>query len=539
MRTVRLKIDAQVKKLLRHYSREYKVEDAGWTEDLYALIRMKGAGLPSKDRIMRMAKNAAKRRKGVSEVSVNMLITKRKMMFAGTVGTPYFQSLIQLPDPTEAASRFMANMRKLFCKTRQAQCLSCSLLKSCDFGKQYSAYFTDVTKVIDPDFANKAHKDCPHLPEIEGFNQMVEATKTMVASVAAALNQGQAALMQSVGGASPAELAEQAEDVGEPDLIEDNAQDPDSLADSDEDKADFYVGGIPPRRQKSSGKFNGSLDGDQLCRVSEKFIDQVSVTQLQIFELGKKFSQELTAQKAGKFKPVPQIEHDKAARPIEKESDLAQVTPSQHGLPTEVFDARLEKKTLTKTEYRKPEDKKKLIYLLIDASGSMLGQLGGSGQVKNGLFQRSTLATLFSVAVTKRVGLDKGIVYARFFTDSPGTLKSARQPDEFEALVNYLSISSSRSGGTSLITAIRRAASDIAAARDELHSAEILLITDAEDEINADEIKKALGETELNVLDVAGGSINSYAAKELKAMANKYYKANEAEPDITKIVSLV
>ncbi len=161
----------------------------------------------------------------------------------------------------------------------------------------------------------------------------------------------------------------------------------------------------------------------------------------------------------------------------------------------------------------------------------------GSGQ--RGLYTRGSLATLFSCGVARRVRDDGGVVFARFFTGNVSELMTAKTPAEFSEILDWLKSPSYRSGSTNILNVIEVACADVQAAKDDLARTEILLITDCEDHFAAKDIKPLLKGAELNILDVAGGSIDGVTAKALKEVANKYFKANEAAANIHDIVKLI
>ena len=530
MKIIRFKINAEVQTLLRATARKYKIEDKGYVEDLYALFRLKGAGLPSKERIVKMAKSAAKRKAGSSETALNMLISKRKMALAQLVGLPYFHGLATLPNPVSSVDRLLARLKELYSKTRQAQCISCSLLKQCDFGQQYERNVTDITKVVDPDFDQKVHKDCPVRPEIGAINQSYAAAKTLVA-LAKAAAEPEANVVDDRGGADLEDISVQLEELSNmPPPPEDDGTAPDQ-------STDYHLPvdhKTPPER---TNRFDGKLSGEALVKVSEKLIKDVSQLQISLFDLGKKFSQALTAAKAGKFSPVSHVEANKDESQIKKVSDLPEIIPSQHGLPAEVFDSRLEKKQLTKAQYQKREEKQKLLYLLIDISASMTAPLGAG--CMHGMLTRGALSSLFTLACARRVRADKGVLFSRFFTGNVTDLVTAKTDDEYEHMLRVLSLPDYTSGSTDIGQVIKVAAMDIAQAKEPLASSEILLVTDCEDYIDTSMIRTHLGKTELNILDVSGGSSRTAASMALKSVANSYYKANEKEPDISKMVTLL
>src|ERR1044072_4391436 len=182
MRLIRLKIKPVVKDALFEVSTQFRTGDRGFVEDLYALLRRQGNGMPSKQRTEKLIEHVQKTAK-ISAISAKILVTKRLFSLKQISSMAYFKALQSLGDPVDAVRRILQNFQLLYMKYRQAQCMTCHLQSQCNFGKQYSAATVDIRRVLDADFKNKVHPDCPVLPEIDVVNQMAEAVKTFKSMV--------------------------------------------------------------------------------------------------------------------------------------------------------------------------------------------------------------------------------------------------------------------------------------------------------------------------------------------------------------------
>lgn len=140
------------------------------------------------------------------------------------------------------------------------------------------------------------------------------------------------------------------------------------------------------------------------------------------------------------------------------------------------------------------------------------------------------------MAVTKKVIEDGGVVFVRFFAWDVSRLFTARTKQEGEVLMQTIALCDYNGAGTNLTKALSSADQDIKNASDELARSEILMITDAEDEVNPKQLQSLLGAREFNVLDVAGSAMKTSS---LKNLATKYYKANEKELNLEKMVQLL
>ncbi len=530
MRIVRLSLDPKVSRLLEALSKEQGIDDVGFAEDIFSLMRLKGNGLPDKGRILAMSHYISLKGK-VSQIGVSLLMGKRKMILERLSQLPYFKALSRQTDLVNSVTRLLVTFRSFYYKVRQAQCVSCHLKLQCDFGKQYGSTMSDITKVIDSDYQTKVHSDCPVLPEISVINQMDQAVQSMI--VLSGAQQAAMAAAAAKGGVPVLPLAAvQAMAAFDPDAAEDT--------ETDDPDPDAFEDDYHPIRGAGAGKKSGYDNvhtGQHICKVTEQFVKDVSQQQLAIFEIGRKFSLALSRRKDINFKPVPHIEHDQTQAHIKSESEVTQLVSSQHGLPDEVFEARLNKKQLVKREYTKPEDKKQLLYFLIDSSASMGGQLGSNS--KWSLFTRGSLSCVFALSMLRKIKEDNGIMFVRFFEGEPGPLHKAEKISDFDTLAIVINRNNFGGGGTDIHCAVATAIRDISKADSdsELAKSEIIMVTDCEDSINGAAMKASLGKIELNVLDVSGHS--NAINKELKLAATKYFKANEGAPDINKIVDLV
>lgn len=547
MRIVRYKMKKETRTLLDEAARMHKIETT-LAYDLYALLRQQGKGLPTEARIAKMAKSAAAKSNGdLTAPTASMLMRKRRQQLKSMIATVVFKTLSKRKDSIEALRLFVFNFQLLHQKVRQAECVTCKLMSNCEFGKQYSGVVRDIRRVLDPDYAKKAHADCPSLPEIESTNQLASAADAFAKLCRqGALNQ----LAQNLGSdpnPAAAELGannpkkeiadvtkaqEAAEAEGEP------AQDDDTTEmEMEENNDEMYASSFGSDQAHLGGTYRGSHTGNDFI-IQQQLIQRLLVSNLVLFDLGKKFGMALSASKKGKFSPTSKIDKSTTQRNIERVSDVTKLQASQHGLPKEVFDAKLEKRELVKRQDMTQKDKKKLLYLILDVSGSMSGWLGD--QNPNKILTRGALAATLMISLVSHVEADGGIVFLRFFADSASNLITARTKEEFERLSYLIANSSFRGGGTDILNTLGHAVKDIQRAKDEIHDAEILAVTDCEDTFDVNSVRATIKGQEFNVLDVSGGQFVSHGASgQLKACANNYYKADEKAVDVDKIVAIV
>jgi hypothetical protein len=270
-----------------------------------------------------------------------------------------------------------------------------------------------------------------------------------------------------------------------------------------------------------------------------------------LFNLGQRFGLALTAHKKGKFKPTEVLSKDRDVQKIKGESDVPKLVPSEHALPDELFEEKLGKRSLQKKQDMKPQKKRRILYLLIDNTGSMQTALFGNTYR---VLSRGALASVFSMALTKQVRDEDGILFCRFFADGPGRLISAKDKDDFDMALQLMANADFNGMSTNILAAVSAALKDISQARksEPIASSEILLITDCQDNFQPDKVKQMLGTQELNVLDVAAireedaqlqgmNALDLFyeGAKALKSVAKNYYKVDPYDMDVNKIVKTI
>jgi uncharacterized protein with von Willebrand factor type A (vWA) domain len=544
MRIIRVKLSNEVRELLAEYAHQYLVSDSGLIEDIYALVRLRGNGLPSFERLDLLSEAFAKSNK-LPIFHVKLLMRKRRQCLVQIAQLPYFMTLSRGDNPFEAVDHLLFKFRTLYYKMRQAQCLTCNLYSRCDFGKQYGGITRDITLMIDPDFSKKVHPECPLLPQIDLLNQLYEAashlsqiaqpqqggffTKLLSIFGKKYLSQALTSFLGSLQSSLDRESKLLEEAVS---LTEDNAE-----SDLDVEEAEEEFGLTSGRGAGKETVYDTHNVGGSLIQLTDAYIEELRTAHLQIWELARNFERLLDVFKKDEFKPTRVTSQDRITAQIKNLGEIAQLKPSQYALPEAIFEGKMIRKALIKKQHQKPETKKQLLYILCDTSGSMLGWT--SSKARRFFYTRAVLAASFIIALVRRVRDDGGMLFFRFYSGAPASLISARVKSDFDDLEKVIEANSFDGGSTNILAALRAAVTDISSAQDEISRSEILLITDCEDFLDPGDVTKLLGNIKLDVLDVAGHSQMMACAEALKAVAQSYYKVDEQAVDLNKIVNLV
>jgi uncharacterized protein with von Willebrand factor type A (vWA) domain len=437
-------------------------------------------------------------------------------------------------------------MRKLGMKVRESQCSSCQFKTNCAFGQQYGEKIYDITKVVDPDYAKSVHPDCPHIPALDFVNTMNDATKTLASLFDPANQQTTQALMQQLkkdsartGDPINTEASDNAEKIAEMEGGQFSSDD--NVTDPEENKAKDFVPTTVSSRGRGVG-YDVGFTADYYVKMQDKMIETLLRTGVEIFDIGRTLASLLSKQETKLKKDTKEQSESRRTDQMRDMSDVAKAEKIEHAMPDEVFDAKTAKKRLNVNREQKPDGKKHLLYLLVDASGSMRTQFLKN---PNAIMSRASLASVLIISLMKKVDSEKGIIYLRYFAGSPGPLIEVRTPDDFKAAMKKIADCEFNGGGTAIGAALACASRDIAQSVGEIKKAEILIITDCDDSLSMR--KQDLSGAKLSILDVSGttdtpnyaGTMNNHAANVLKGIADSYYKADERSLNLKSIVSLI
>jgi len=553
MRIIRVKPSNEVKKYIAVLAKRYGIKDSGLVADIYGLVRFKGRGLPTEERLTKMAEVLAKKI-NQPEMLVGLLLKKRLIALKNVIATPVFAGIISEDlDPMDGVEKVLSIFTELHTKKQAYQCKGCKYNAQCGFAAKYANLVTDIAKVRDTDYKKEVHPDCPALPELDFVNSIEESRKFFdnlmdeesepESELAKQSHQDQAKELQYFqNNQGLQENIIDLEGLGGTD----DSEKPDDLTLGDIDEfedfqefADLQSGGYARGNRASIYKF----DGRYCISVCQSLVKDLSDADFAMFDIARKLDFLLDHHKKGKFRPTEELGRDKGQENVKKVSDAPKVLPSEHVHDDEEFFTRLSKKSLMKRQEKNPEQKRALMYVLVDSSGSMFTGVTS----KLAFLSRFNTARVFTLALARRMKKENGIMYWRAFSDYPGhrfLMDSAQTYTEFG---NRITKMSPIMGGTDIELCLKTAMDDIHAAKDNLSKAEILLITDCEDHIDQQALENQLKRWPTNILhtlDVSGkgksGSRWGNASEVLKKISNQYFYVDpKAGLDLEKMVALI
>ncbi len=195
---------------------------------------------------------------------------------------------------------------------------------------------------------------------------------------------------------------------------------------------------------------------------------------------------------------------------LERGTDLERLHHSQLALPEIMFLANFANQDLLLYEKGLPA-RSGPVYVLLDKSGSMTGK-------------KIVWAKTVAIALFKRSINESRWFMIRFFDSVPYPLykiSPRAKGKDVVRLIDYM-VRVKPQGGTDISRAIRTAVQDVLETRQKrLRPGDLVLITDGEDRVNPEDIKKTLSKANLNLVSVMIGGDN----ESLRRASDYYMKA--------------
>jgi len=503
-------LDDDVKKELHAIARKFQIDDEGFVQDLYLMLKSTGRALMSRKNAKRNVKRMMKD-EGWTWTAAYKRMAKHYSFFRKLKHLPYFLKLCQVKDTYDAVERLLAIFKKLSAKTQPARCNACNHAKDCAFGKQFSKGHTsyhNMPNTFSIDHTKKVSKDCKEPPS--AVDPLVHAVIALSILTV---------ILDPIQGAAFAEHMEQ--NGGESATVE-------------------LVNMMIPMNQvgKATPEFDATFTGESFVKRLEQMVDDVTSRQLAIFELARTFNETLLPGESEEKEDVEYISHDFRAREIRTVEEVPKA------LPGEVIDDDMMDKKLVTGELQVRQDmqrqkKKQYFHTLLDVSGSMNSMIAPNVYA---LHKKGTFASALCLSVIKKISLEQGTMLFRFFAGQPDRLKIADDDDSMADLARMVGISDFNGGGTEIMLALKAACEDIREKEKEgKGKAEILLISDAESYVDESKLAGILkDDIRLHVLDVSPQGYIAHADTPLRKLAASYYKVDPQSiqfDDIAKAAS--
>lgn len=233
---------------------------------------------------------------------------------------------------------------------------------------------------------------------------------------------------------------------------------------------------------ESQNALRVASDKDKIRKIAEK-IPQTALNILNV--ASNQTSIKFDLQESEQKEPVEYPTNDIEPIYMRDPSQLSELLPEDLVLDDDTFFNRLAQNELRILQAYQRVVTQKLLYILIDDSGSMDQNMLD----RNKRFEWARGVTLKQL---KEAQKGNAKFFLRTFTTTTSPMKQALTPQEAEAAeVEILELPQSN-GGTDIFRALVTAISDIREKGGNFSGAEILIITDGEDDIDTNELKKLL-----------------------------------------------
>lgn len=244
---------------------------------------------------------------------------------------------------------------------------------------------------------------------------------------------------------------------------------------------------------KHAGVGSSELKIGNIKNIVDKLASDISQKELDIFYVARK--KELTDKYRREeiLKSVSVPDNEMSVKSMSNYQEMIKILPGQYALSKPIFNRKLIDKELQVRDYQSRRLKKQALYLLIDVSGSMQG-------VRN-IYASGVALSLVRQAV------DEGSTYfLRFFDDQVKNLHKVTNNKEAKEACEILVKQPFSGGGTNIERAIRTAVKDITDDPEGFEKAEIMLITDGEDNVGM--IKDDLKGIKLHSTVISGHNLD-------------------------------
>ncbi len=257
-----------------------------------------------------------------------------------------------------------------------------------------------------------------------------------------------------------------------------------------------------------AGVGRNELHIGNIVNLIEKISERLSNRELEIFYVARKKEATEVYRRDEILESIPYPEDEMTVKNIDNPMEILKLVPTQYVYDDDIFMQKLVKKELLIRDYQARRLKRQALYLLIDVSGSMSGQ-------------KNVYACGVALAFVRQAINEGSTYFLRFFDDSPHELYLIKSKEDAEKMSNILVKQPFSGGGTSIQGAINQAIEDIVESPEQFEKAEIMVISDGEDNVS------------LNKKDLKGVKIHSTIIdgnnKGLELVSETYTELNSNE----------
>lgn len=269
-----------------------------------------------------------------------------------------------------------------------------------------------------------------------------------------------------------------------------------------------------------------------------KYVNDVTQTmkrQIKIYELSQKLEFTIRVSKKGKYNETQFPDSGLDVARIKKVRDIVNILPSQYAFEEDLFLLKLAKKELLKKKFMQRQEKRQILYMIVDSSGSM------SDHVIDGL-SKIDVCKAITITLMKKMIENEDMFFFRWFTTSCSDLVTVKTKEEAKKFLIELVYGRPADGGTNIQYAIEVASKDIKAKTDKkMDMADILLVSDGMAELIVQECNQMLDKIDMHTVMITPEKLNkqdSYHSNLIQISKNLLLTKCDKDTDIIEIANI-
>jgi len=256
---------------------------------------------------------------------------------------------------------------------------------------------------------------------------------------------------------------------------------------------------------------------------------------IHMYELSKRLEFTIRASKKGKWNEVPFPDNGMDISRMKKIRDITQLLPSQLALDDDVFLKKLLSKELLKKKYMQRQEKRQILYMIVDSSGSMSDNV-----LKN--MMKIDVCKSVTIALMKKMIENEDFFYFRWFTTGVSPLHKIKTKEEAMDFLPKLVYGQNADGGTNIQNAIRVATEDLKSKQlEHWDLADILLVSDGIAVVNVEECNKMLEGIDMHTIMITHEKLdkNNEFHSNMIQMSKNFMMTNcYDETDVVEIANI-
>ncbi|MFA6971797.1 MAG: VWA domain-containing protein [Gallionella sp.] len=256
--------------------------------------------------------------------------------------------------------------------------------------------------------------------------------------------------------------------------------------------------------------------------------------ELKIYDLSKKLEFTIRTSPKGKWNEVLYPDNGMDVCRMKGIRDITRLLPSQFAMDDDLFLKKLLNKELLKKKYTQRQEKRQILYMIVDNSGSMDDKASNT-------FRKFEICKAVAIALMKKLIDNEDLFYFRWFSGQPQSLHKIKTKKDAIAFVPYIMYNRDGDGDTNIMYALETACQDIKSKKvDKADMMDILLITDGYAQVDVEQTNKCLGDKiDLHSVIISTCGDSNSAFTELKQVSKNFLVTSAGkDSDVISITNL-